>query len=387
MMSKSSQDRSLNGSRRAGWYAPREGRSGRPALAARLTTAALFVAALLFAGASSWADEVDSALVLPTSAGAGETLTLVLEGTWPSACPPVFRRDVVVDGFDIEVQVSASPQNPPPNACATVLTPYRATYEIPALDDPGFYDVEVLWIDTPFLPTMLAHVSFELGEESPVQVDVTANIGESNPGTAFAYGTWPTGCTPELVGVEEGPLGSKEVYLIAESVRSQCGGEDELFGLVADLPLLSSGIMYEIFFVVRELEGPADESGDDFVRASDWFDVAGAVTKPRLQGQRFEVELTYNTDILPQSARLAPGSTADTALFFFFDPDNIEAQVKVLDGCAINDRFWVFAAASTDLAYTLSVRDTQTGEMRTYRNTGGNAAVAVNDTDAFDTCP
>ena len=61
--------------------------------------------------------------------------------------------------------------------------------------------------------------------------------------------------------------------------------------------------------------------------------------------------------------------------------------VKVLNGCALNNRYWVFAAATTDVGYTLRVTDTETGRIKTYTNQVGQAAPAITDTDAFATCP
>ncbi len=51
--------------------------------------------------------------------------------------------------------------------------------------------------------------------------------------------------------------------------------------------------------------------------------------------------------------RLVEPPTSDSALFYFFCTDNWELLVKVLDGCAINGHLWVYAAASTDVGYTL----------------------------------
>ncbi len=59
---------------------------------------------------------------------------------------------------------------------------------------------------------------------------------------------------------------------------------------------------------------------------------------------------------------------------------------RVLDGCAINDRFWVFAAGATSVEYTLRVTDTETGAVNEYVNPLGNAADALTDTQAFATC-
>ena len=61
-------------------------------------------------------------------------------------------------------------------------------------------------------------------------------------------------------------------------------------------------------------------------------------------------------------------------------------MVKVLDGCAINGHFWVFTAASTDVAYTVEVTDTLTGETVSYSNALGERAPAVTDVEAFSGC-
>ena len=86
-------------------------------------------------------------------------------------------------------------------------------------------------------------------------------------------------------------------------------------------------------------------------------------------------------------ARVVPTTPADdSGLFWFFAEENWEMLVKVLDGCAINGHFWVFAAATTDVEYTLRVSDTLTGAASTYFNPLGNAAEALADTQAFAGC-
>jgi hypothetical protein len=58
----------------------------------------------------------------------------------------------------------------------------------------------------------------------------------------------------------------------------------------------------------------------------------------------------------------------DTGAFSFFGADNTELVVKVLDGRAVNGRFWVFYGALSDVAYDLTVTDTLSGEQRVYHN-------------------
>ncbi len=103
---------------------------------------------------------------------------------------------------------------------------------------------------------------------------------------------------------------------------------------------------------------------------------------------RFRVEVVWRDfEGGTGPGRPVPISVEDSGLLYFFDPDNWEMLIKVLDGCAINNRYWVFAAATTDVEYTLTVTDTTDGEHVEYFNTLGNASPAITDTEAFATCP
>lgn len=79
--------------------------------------------------------------------------------------------------------------------------------------------------------------------------------------------------------------------------------------------------------------------------------------------------------------------TVDTGSFWFFDDSNLELMVKVLDGCAVNGRHWVFAAGLTDVEVELDVTDAWTGQTKTYRNPLGTPFAPIQDTAAFATCP
>ncbi|HEX3553403.1 MAG TPA: hypothetical protein VIA62_09255 [Thermoanaerobaculia bacterium] len=82
-----------------------------------------------------------------------------------------------------------------------------------------------------------------------------------------------------------------------------------------------------------------------------------------------------------QQAKAVP-LTANTGAFWFFDFANLELMVKVLDGRAVNGKFWVFYGALSDVDYTLTVTNTDTGAMKIYHNPRGTLASRA-DTQAF----
>jgi ELWxxDGT repeat protein len=104
-------------------------------------------------------------------------------------------------------------------------------------------------------------------------------------------------------------------------------------------------------------------------------------TRLCLAGGRFTVEVAWSTEA-EHGAGQAVSWTADTGAFWFFDSANVELIVKVLDGTAINGRYWVFYGSLSNVAYTLRVTDGATGAVREYHNPRGEFA-SVGDTDAF----
>jgi hypothetical protein len=100
-------------------------------------------------------------------------------------------------------------------------------------------------------------------------------------------------------------------------------------------------------------------------------------------GGRFRVAVQF-TD--PRSGTTGTGQavplTSDTGAFWFFDPANVELILKVLDGRAVNGHFWFFSGALSDVAYTITVTDTETGQTRIYHNAPHQLASRA-DVDAF----
>jgi len=102
-----------------------------------------------------------------------------------------------------------------------------------------------------------------------------------------------------------------------------------------------------------------------------------------LLGDRFRVEVAWTDQRSGDSGigTAVPG-TDRSGFFWFFNDENIELVVKMLDGRDVNDHFWVFYGALSDVEYTITVTDTETGEHAEYHNPPGEIC-GRGDTAAF----
>ena len=107
-----------------------------------------------------------------------------------------------------------------------------------------------------------------------------------------------------------------------------------------------------------------------------------------LRNGRFRAEIHWRDyQNREGQGQVAPSASADSVLFWFFEPSNWEVLVKVIDGCNRNGHYWVFSAGTTDVEYTLEVTDLLTGEVFTADNPLGRAAPAVTEGRAFPCAP
>jgi len=146
-------------------------------------------------------------------------------------------------------------------------------------------------------------------------------------------------------------------------------------------------------FRVRARNGAGNSAYSNVASATTFGGAPGVCTPSAtnlcLLDDRFEVRVTWrNFENVTGQAMVVPFGSADSGLFYFFDADNWEMLVKMVDACnSPFNSFWVFAAATTNVQYTLRVTDTERGLVKTYSNPLGNAAPAITDTSAFATCP
>jgi hypothetical protein len=106
---------------------------------------------------------------------------------------------------------------------------------------------------------------------------------------------------------------------------------------------------------------------------------------------RFSISARWRTDpagtLTNGQAQVAGAANAGSGLFQFFSPENWEILIKALNGCGLNNRYWIFSAATTNVFYRVEVLDVRAGVQKIYFNYPGPPAPAVTDVNAFATCP
>ena len=103
-----------------------------------------------------------------------------------------------------------------------------------------------------------------------------------------------------------------------------------------------------------------------------------------LRDSRYAVSIDWHTADNAGTGTVVHAGTNDSGMFRFFDPNNWEVLIKVLDACDMNGHVWVFATSTTDLGYRMTVTDTVTGTVREYLNEPGTLARSITDVKAFE---
>ena len=104
---------------------------------------------------------------------------------------------------------------------------------------------------------------------------------------------------------------------------------------------------------------------------------------------RFQVVASYSTSQdggLSGNAtgvQLADLGVTEGGLFWFFEAANPEMLIKVINACDLNGYYWVFYSAGTNVGFTVTVTDTVSGNVKTYKNPDLTAAAPIQDTGAL----
>jgi len=87
-----------------------------------------------------------------------------------------------------------------------------------------------------------------------------------------------------------------------------------------------------------------------------------------LRDDRFRVDVSWR-DFQGHTGGGTPHPiSGESGYFTFFNEANAEIFIKVLDACALNGSFWVFDTHLSNVEYTITVTDRQTGQTRTLFN-------------------
>ena len=102
--------------------------------------------------------------------------------------------------------------------------------------------------------------------------------------------------------------------------------------------------------------------------------------------ERFEIRAVWQDFAGGEGiGRPVPDPSEDSALLWFFAPDNWEILLKILDGCALNGHWWILGSGATNVPFTLEVRDLETGAVWAHINPSGQVAGTFLDT-SFSNC-
>ncbi len=234
----------------------------------------------------------------------------------------------------------------------------------------------------------------------------TAFVGcdEPPPPVLQASATLAVTAAPYEIEVEPAePTSADEVTL---TVRSQCPAlfaAAELDGVLVRLTQVPDEIGapcilepgYEAHFELGTLEAGEyaalllfDDGVDPpILHLTAGFAVVQAPSHELLlRAGRFRVSAEWTVPDGGSGLAWALPLTDESGALWFFAEANLEVMIKVLDGCAWNHAFWVFAAGLTDVGVVLTVEDTLTGLRRIYPNPQGTAFEPILDVGAF-ACP
>ncbi len=199
-----------------------------------------------------------------------------------------------------------------------------------------------------------------------IVLEVTADVNGELCGRALTL-AWFAPESPEIA-----------LFEVPVDPGSSCPASVELFPFEFLLGKLTAG---------SHTVGLVTPDGEPFFLPLLSFEVSAETADHATLHERFEVRVEWQ-DFSGGFGigRPVPNSTDDSALLWFFHPDNWEILIKVLDGCALNGHWWILGSGATTVPFTLEVLDRETGLRWSHANPPGNPAGTFLDT-SFSTCP
>jgi predicted outer membrane repeat protein len=150
------------------------------------------------------------------------------------------------------------------------------------------------------------------------------------------------------------------------------------FHLTANSPCIDTGSNAAPYLPLQDMDGNARING----AAVDMGAYEYSSTILLLNNNRFKVQVDWQITSGQTGHGTAVNLTSDSGYFWFFSGNNVELLIKILDGRGVNNHYWFFWGAMTDVQYTITVTDTQTGAIKTYHGIQG-VQQSGNDINAF----
>lgn len=204
---------------------------------------------------------------------------------------------------------------------------------------------------------------------------VANNVPQGLPGAFYSYDLSSAGITTNgnvYIGVQWNDTVDDNFFL--------CGDEGAAPARPAYMSV-NGGVFWGSALSVI---GPLFEAFG--IRAEFGADTSACVpstTQLCLNKGRFAVTAKFQAGSNPEGTSNVVKLTDETGYLWFFNSANVEAVVKVLDACGLNNHFWVFAGGLTDVRVDLTVTDTETTNSKTYTNPQGRPFQPIQDTAAL----
>lgn len=241
---------------------------------------------------------------------------------------------------------------------------------------------------------------------------VTSDVADPRPGDERVTVSHPVGTPGPPTGLVARAIGPTEIELRWKDNSSietefavyQQGPGDSRLRLIGTAPANStSTVVTDLVpnvtyrFAVEARNGPLSSERTPKVVATTWtIETSHCGEGDYLCLGRFQVEVAWEDGDGRTGRGVAERLTARSGDFWFFEPANVELVVKILDGCAINGHYWVYAVGLTDVAVTMTVRDLRSGSPfagvatsvgeKSWSSAAGARFGPIADQAAFATC-
>jgi hypothetical protein len=245
-----------------------------------------------------------------------------------SHCLPIFETAIAGN----RITLTGRPDPFPVAACLQA-----AAYEFPVGPLPaGSYTVDLVVEGAP-----LGTTTFRVRATDIPQGDLQPGVRLATPGDPLRLtATVSSDCRVAFAA----PTVSGELIRIAAATSTPCQNSPSSTREVVTVGPLPAGAY------------TAELTIDGTPAATRALFVADPLPGLSLLGGRFLVTVD-RTGPGPAARAAAVQLGDESGYFWFFDSANLELTAKILDGRAVNGRFWFFLASMTDVPFTVNVYD------------------------------